>query len=370
MSRSNTWSLRVCLSQISSIREWDNENGSGTTMRLQFFDETGYIELAFFDKYCQFCSKNNLIENTVYTIRNASIKTSKKPLKVWHDKNNSIYDLHFNRNTSVIPDPDQTPIEKLFKKKKKDSDAKRQPTTTTTTTTTTLHTNTEEDREKQQTSKSLKQLQKHLLQQQQQQQQHQPQCGVSKPEFIHLFAIYEIEIGTFINTTAIVIKIGKLDKIKKHGKVALPLRRLEIIDDSINQPVTITLWGKQATDCTIKYGKTYLFTDVELTNFNGRSLSIVKKSGFLNVTGYYNVTGVEVLAMWWRDNKRRFPPEERQDTIVDCLNNSKKRKQTGRLDDRERERDGNDGDDDDGDDDDEKENSIRESSKGKKRPKF
>lgn len=105
-------------------------------MRLQFYDETGYIELAFFGKYC------DLKEKKVYTIRNVDIKLSKKFLKTWNDKNNFIYDLHFNRTTTLIPDPDQSQIEKRFKKGR---DVKRQPTTTRNE-----ETNTTKDRHKQQ----------------------------------------------------------------------------------------------------------------------------------------------------------------------------------------------------------------------------
>ena len=370
------WSLRVCLSRIGIIRDfYNNEQGPGKTMRLQFYDETGYIELAFFNKNCEFCDKNNLQVNTVYTIRCATIKFSKKSLKAWHDKANSMYDLHFNaRKTTVTTDPDQTPIEKKFlnlnliniDKNDADHDDQRQPTTTTTTTTTTTPTTTTTTNDRGH-----------------KQQQQQPPPPPLNPNHIQLAQIYNREVGSFINTTAIVTKIGILDKItrKGQGKVDLPVRRIDIVDSSVDKPISIALWGKQATQCQLTFGKIYLFTDIELTNYLGRSLSIVKKSGFLNVTGYSNVTGVEELSKWWRENKSFYREDQQQQQqqqqqqikIVDSFKKSKKRRK--HYNDHEHGHHDSDDDDDDDDhdqdaDDNEKENNEHYSRKQYKKQKY
>ena len=161
------WSIRACLSKIGIIRDYYNEYGSGKTMRLQFYEETGYIELVFFGNYCYFWAQNNLEVKTVYTIRGATIKLSKSSkglIKSWHNKANSIYDLHYNgRLTTITRDRDQTPIEQKFLIKIDKNAAaaaaannQRQPTTTTSTTTTDTHDRHEQQKPNQQQHKHLK----------------------------------------------------------------------------------------------------------------------------------------------------------------------------------------------------------------------
>lgn len=290
ISRSK-WSLRACLSQISSVRPFDNkQNGSsGKTMRVQLYDETGYIELAFFNEFCDAYSSNNKLKlNTVYTIRNADIRKSKKTLKLWPGKFNSFYDLYFNKHTTISIDSNQKSIAKEFM------------------------------------NDDNKSHERHEQQQQQQQLTRSNNDAASRePGFIDLAQLYDYKHGSLINTTGIVTKIGELDWFNRTGKPSLALRRVEIIDNTVSRPVKVALWGKQAKECELQHGHIYLFTDAELTNYAGRSLSIIKKSGFLNVTGYFNVKGVEKLAMWWRENKSRF---KEQKTLEESLNDSSKRK--------------------------------------------
>lgn len=277
LSRSK-WSIRACLSNVSSVRSFESRtNGSkGKTMRVQLFDDTGYIELAFFNDFCNQYS-SFFKTNTIYTIRNADVKLSKKTLKAWQDPFNSIYDLYVNANTTITADANQDAIEKTF-----------------------LNDKLEEKTPKVQ-----------------QQQPNDP-----KSDFIELNQLAFKKVGSLVKTTAFVCKIHGVTEINRVGKSKLPIRRVEIIDNTAKKPIKVALWGTQAQECPFILGRVYLITDAELTNYGGLSLSIIKKSGIMDVTGYYNVPGVEKLSMWWRKEKSKWMTQDQQ------IDESFKRKQS------------------------------------------
>ncbi len=49
-----------------------------------------------------------------------------------------------------------------------------------------------------------------------------------------------------------------------------------------------------------------MFKGAELTSYGGISLSVLRTTGFLKITGYYNVEGVEKLSLWWKKEKSQF----------------------------------------------------------------
>ena len=49
-----------------------------------------------------------------------------------------------------------------------------------------------------------------------------------------------------------------------------------------------------------------MFKGAELSSFGGVSLSVLRSTGFMDITGYFNVPGVERLAMWWRKVKSQY----------------------------------------------------------------
>ena len=105
MSKSD-WSLAVCLSNISQVRDFQNRltNDKGKCMRLQFYDQSGFIEAVFFNKFCDKWTKDEFKIGNCYIIKNADIKPSKKSLRSWHESLNSTYDLVINENTSIVRD--------------------------------------------------------------------------------------------------------------------------------------------------------------------------------------------------------------------------------------------------------------------------
>lgn len=262
ISRSK-WSLRACVSNVTTVRQFTNQtNGSnGKTMRVQLYDDTGYIELVFFNNFCDTFAKKIKI-NKIYRIQNADIKISKKTLKAWPDKKNSDYDLYVNISTIIKVDSNQEIIEKTFLNK------------------------TQENEENLVNRRS---------------------------GFIELNLLPLKKTGSLIKTTAFVCRIGEIYMQPRNGKSNLAIRRIEIIDDTVEEPVKMALWGNQAIDCKFILGHVYLIIDAELSDYGGQSLSYLKKSGFLDVTSFYNVPGVEKLTIWWKKVKSNWIREENVD---------------------------------------------------------
>ena len=274
------WSIKAILSNMTNVREFENrQNGQkGKVMRLQFYDETGFIEAVFFNNFCDKWYKF-FEKNKCYIIKKCQIKYIKSSLRAWPDSVNSYYDLVVGNNSIFEEDTTPTKINHMISNANSVTDI-----------------GDVEYKSKQKTSvlNSNKSATK------------EQQPNQSKSTFIQLNELLFKKNESLIDTVGIVSKINELSSINRKGKEKLALRRIEIIDETISSPISVALWGKQAEDCSFKVGKMYMFKTIKLTNFKGISLSVIRPTGILDITGMYNVSGVEKLSMWWRKNKRRF----------------------------------------------------------------
>lgn len=248
-------SLRMCCTNISTPREFTNRatGNKGRTMRVQFYDTTSYIELVFFNEFCDRYPADFFKNGTIYIIRKVDVKNSKKTIRAWHPEKNSSYDLHFNINTEILIDQDQSPIEKNF--------ANCVP------------------------------------------------IGDKPPKntFITLNELQVKDPNCILKTIGIVVGLGELDRIERPNKTPLELRRIEIVDQTTaGQKVRLALWGKQAVDHDFKLGNIYYFLNVQLTTYGGRSLSMLRTSGRLDVTTMKDIEPVEELRLWWENHWNEF----------------------------------------------------------------
>lgn len=284
------WQLKVCLSNISKIREYNNRQtgAKGKTMRLQFYDSTGYVEVVFFNNFCQQFPETYFKINTRYIIRQADVKFSNNSIKSWPNKSGSIYDLHFNKNTEILLDDDQQEIEKTFEN------------------------DVLEDKENKEVETDLE-------------------------SSVELCKLIKLQANSLIKITAFVTKINKIGFLEKNEK-KLELRRIEIIDNTVKKPIKVALWGKQAIECPFVPGHVYQFDDIIITTFGGRSLSVIKKTGIIDVTEMHNLKVVQKLLSWWKTEKNKWfdpnqinekeleIPEKRKLNDSDNDNDSEKKK--------------------------------------------
>lgn len=268
------WSIKACLSKISPIRSFTYSNGKlGKVLRMQFFDRTGLVEMVFFNDYCE-QYKDKLILNNCYIIRNSSIKYSKKSFKAWSDDLFSNFDIIVNSATVFEHVPDeQILMSEINLQPEKDS------------------------------STILVETPKVSCQ------------SEPKNSFITLSQLILQKNKSIVDVIGVICSIGKLDSINRIKGKNLEVRRIKIIDQT-SQPITVAFWGRQAKDIIndIKLGDIYMFKGAELTSYAGYSLSVIRSTGFLKITGYFNVSGVEQLAMWWRENKSLYNEPEKVET--------------------------------------------------------
>ena len=263
------WSIKGCLSKISTIRNFAYKGGQlGKVLRMQFFDRTGLVELVFFNDYCD-RYKNKLIVNNCYIIRNSDIKYSQKNFKAWPDDLFSNFDIIVNSATVI----EHVPDEQIFM-----SEIISQP-------------------EKESSSILVKSTKVSC--------QSDP-----KSTFITLNQLILQKNKSLVDVIGVICAVGKLEYIFIKGK-KLEVRRIQIIDQT-SKPVSVAFWGKQAKNILneVNMGDIYMFKGAELSSYAGYSLSVIKSTGFLKITGYYNVSGVEPLSLWWRKNKSLYIEQE------------------------------------------------------------
>lgn len=260
--RNTNWQLKVCLSNISQIRDFKDRNtgAQGKTMRLQFYDTSGYVEVVFFNAFCAQFAEDYLKINTRYIIRNADIKFSNNAIKSWPDKSGSVYDLHFNKKTEITIDDDQREIEKIFENEV----LEEKPT---------------------------------------------KQSASTNDSFVELNKVTLYKANSLIRTTVIVTKINELGSFEKYDK-KIELRRIEVIDNTVKKSIKVALWGKQAIDCDFEPGHIYQFDDILLTTWAGRSLSVLKKTEIQDVTEKINLSIVKKLSSWWEKEKSNWLDNE------------------------------------------------------------
>ena len=287
MSNQN-WTIKSCLSKISPVKDFPYKKGDfGRVMRMQFYDRTGYIEVVFFnefiDRYIGFFEIGKC-----YFIRNSEIKYSKKSYRAWPDDLYSSFDIIVNK-TSVF----QIAEDEIILK----SEIAPPPS-----------------------SASLEQqLQNHKLPAQTMTNTQQQQQQKKSSSFISLNELILKKNKCLVDVIGVVCDIGEMDTINRVGKkTTLFIKRIKVVD-ATSDPVSVAFWGQQASELNVKIGDIYMFKGAELTSYGGLSLNVLRTTGFIKITGYYNVEGVEQLAMWWRKEKSNYIVDN---VVVDLSNNS------------------------------------------------
>lgn len=283
------WAIRCLLREMTAERAFENrQNGNkGTIMRAQFEDESGLIEAVFFNEACTKW-KHVLKKNHCYIVRRAQVKYIKKNLRAWCSSKYSNYDLIVDSLSIFV----------------EDEQAHEQLTNLLSIDTSSSSALLSSPQRKEESAglngeaSTLSNLA-----------DNQP-----KSTFIKLHQASQNRNGSSIDVIAIVTKVNDLTCLKRTGKPSLPLRRIEIVDET-SPPIEVALWGAQAKDCMFKVGKTYMFKGIQLTNYNGLSLSVVRATGCMDITGYFNVSGVEKLSMWWRQHKSELKEEDQEISI-------------------------------------------------------
>jgi len=284
------WTIKSCLSKISPVKEFPYKKGDfGRVMRMQFYDRTGYIEVVFFNEFID-RYKGFLEIGKFYLIRNSEIKYSNKTYRAWPEDLYSNFDLIVTKTTEFQLTDSETILKSEIAAPSSYRSEQQQKT----------HTLNSQHLAKSQTRPiSLK----HASTTKEQQ----------SDTFISLDQLILKKNRSLVDVIGVVCEIGELTTVKRGGgKKPLYIRRINIVDETAD-PISVAFWGEQASSLKAQIGQIYMFKGVELTSYGGISLSILRTTGFLNITGYYNVSGVEKLAMWWRRVKTQYSTSLKDD---------------------------------------------------------
>jgi hypothetical protein len=257
------WSIVATVVKKNPIKTFVNKNtgNSGMYGRLQLRDENDFIELVAFNEPSYLKLFDSLELNTTYIIRNADICSSKKEYQAWRQSNTSNYEISVNKKTTFKLYPKlevenvnqiiDTPIQAQTSNKKNENKSK---------------------------TIKLSNL------------SHQP-------------------INSLVTVIGIVVSIEKeCSHIEtKTGK--LSIRRFLITDDT-STTVSVALWGAQAENLDIVENSIILLNDCKLVSYGGLSLSVIRISGYIDITNNELIPDTIKLKEWWNINKEKEKSSE------------------------------------------------------------
>ncbi len=255
------WRVDCLLTKKSPRRSVDNRRTNNTisVIRLQLCDETSYIEIVAFGSLIE--RLENLEIGVCYSILNGEIKYSPENYRSWpNEKRNSQFDIIVNKNvkiiktTSVILEPavkveEYKPIQsRMEKAKEKDS----------------------------------------------------------KVTYTQIKDLLSLKVDQLVNVMAIVYMLSdEKKKLNRDGKKPLKIYNFSIIDET-KIFINVTLWGIQAEECRLQPGQVIILNKVKLTNYGGRSLSVLKFSEITVIPEQMLTLSVnpstkaDKLWVWWK----------------------------------------------------------------------
>jgi hypothetical protein len=111
------------------------------------------------------------------------------------------------------------------------------------------------------------------------------------------------ENKSFVNVIGLIESVDS-DCIKKtfnsNGGKKLSIKRFRLKDTTSTQ-VSVALWGKQAEDFSHKPGDIIYLQGVQITNFNGLSLSVLMNTRFLVIDPSLTIPVVQSLKQYWKE---------------------------------------------------------------------
>jgi len=240
-----TWSCQLKLNQRINLTTFSKGDRKIDMVKFQFCDESNYIEAVAFAQDALKYDKE-LKVGSWYLIQNARIdKPFSKAYRTWNHVHNSEYDMTLNKHTKIDL----------------------------------LHNHKTKSEIKNETKSELK-----INENESDDFTYIPGDFIEIKNLVYLRLTSDKKTQPLINTFGIIIEIEDIKLINK-SKDSIPLELLnfKILDNS-HYYISCSIWGKQATSFTYKLGEIIILNDVQVTNYGGVSLSIVRKTKIHDVT--------------------------------------------------------------------------------------
>ena len=253
------WSILVKLLKVSVIKEFVNKNTcqDGKYIRLQFADETGFVELVAFNQ--EIDKVSNLIEDRVYKICNADIKLVRGSVNAFQETTDSKIELVVNKRTIIVESMTDVKYFKIFNN--------------------------------QDLTQNVNEAEK--------------QIKIDKYKengFIILKELHSKKEGTLVNAIGVVSREDEIREVTPKFKSPIKLKNFYICDETCDE-IKVSLWGKQAESFTTTRGCIYMLNKAKLTNYNGSiGLSVLLESHITKIEDNWDhIDLANDLRKWWQE---------------------------------------------------------------------
>ncbi len=278
---STNWSIKVTVTNKSPVKEFTNRlNGNnGKTMRLQLRDHTGQVEMVVFNDQCE--RFNTLIINNCYLIRNCEIKFSKAACRAWPNELSIIYDMIATKNSEFeqCKQPFNITLSKQVENQIHDSNTQS------------------------------------------------PSLLYNKyQKFTPLNELILKQANSFVDVIGAIEEVSDLKSIVKKNKKTL-LRNLKIVDVS-KTIINVAIWGDEAEQFKLPVGSILVLNNVQLTNYGGISLSVLRASKMIEMQVTNTSSSIlKELSMWYRKEWKNVDDIQEDDKeILESPNTSKRKR--------------------------------------------
>lgn len=330
------WSIKCKLVNRTMIREFENrQNGAkGHVCRFLLLDTSGLIELVAFNKFCFDNQIKQMKINCFYLIKNGDLKaTPKQTLKAWPDQLSVQYEIQCTLQTKIVELVDQSETDLIFNltetnlmanvsnydcqaysekgtptkptnSSKFEHDVNilschRQPCQLYTTTSTTTPPPQQQKQQQIFTGNSLANL-AHVTSTASTTTTTMNGTTILHEKFTPFNLLFCKRPKSFVDIIGIVCAINTCETTKiSKSNAELSLRKVQLVDKT-NISVNAAFWGKQAEQFDHKVGTCLMINKVQVTNYNGLSLSVLRMTEIMEVKRDYNIEKATELIDWWQ----------------------------------------------------------------------
>ena len=279
------WSIKAELCKITALKEFNSKstNNMRKYIRLLFGDESGYIEAVAFEETA--LQLEGLLIGKVYTIRKGDFKApTQKGYRSWPEQKHLVqFDLNL-RNDSVVK---LVPNYKIWLER--DIPKEIIPIKKRSLSETRNDSDEENDcqlKPKKQTRLELARIQDSKI--------------MEREKITPISDLIALKFESFVNVIGLIENVGELSSLERPEKSSIALRKFKLIDQS-KTVVSVTLWGKQATEFCLATGEVLLLRRVKMTNYGGLSLSIMRATEVNVLPEKYRDSEVIELRKWWKE---------------------------------------------------------------------
>lgn len=283
--RQSDWELTLVLCQKTTIIPFEvrDSGKKSTRIRLQFRDESGYVEAVAFGN--QATRMYDLEVNKMYKIQHADIKQGNPMYRQWPDQK-FLSDCELLIGDSTLIELAEPTFDSSF------------PAVPTEATAISVVLSSDQ-------TKAISRLNQKIptrkeFAREKDNQYLAKNSGATSHKFTPLNLIPLLPVKSKVNLFGVVTKVEQYSTINRAESNSLEIRNI-FVSDTTGVETRLAFWGKQAVNFTYIPGTILMINDAELVHFKGFTLHIRRDTQVMEMTtnpfGYAEVTAIQE---WWK----------------------------------------------------------------------